>query len=219
MKGSRYIQRLRCTRSLILYGCNEITGYGTFIIWNGVCACEKQEVTIKNGLVNGYYYLNNELYTGTITDNDNNKTIEFENGCLVVWAEDSFQEKGNGWYVANHTFNKSSVDSKYLTDKIVLSSISSVLGTPGFQTRVSNKININLKDIRLNCKSYDPSIMYSLSSTPGTMQQFMDYMKLISKPVEIKNMEVSTFPFYIFGIDYSDYNSLLSTSNLYRLRN
>ena len=128
---------------------------------------------------------------------------------MVVWAEDSLQ--GNGPYVVNHTFNKSSVDSKYLTDKIVLSSISSVWGNPGSQTFVSNKININFEGYSVeSAKACDPSIMYSLSSTPwNNATVYTDYMKLISGTCGNETYgDPSTFPFYINSKDYVEYQSL-----------
>jgi len=213
-KDAQYSQHVYDAEGVCLVdGCYETTATHVHTFVDGVCACGKEEVTIKNGLVNGYYYKDDELFTGTITDNNNNKTIEFENGCLVVWAEDLYEEKGNGRYVANHTFNKNSVDSKYLTDKIVLSSISSVYGVPGMQTFVSNKINIiDFKGYSVeSAKAYDPSIMYSLSSTPWNNETvYKDYMRLISETSGNAGYgDESTFPFSISSKDYTEYNSLI----------
>ncbi len=63
---------------------------------------------VKNGLVDGYYYKNNELYTG------NEGNYEFKNGVLVI--KDSYDEENN-----KHNFIISNdIPYDYLTDKLFI---------------------------------------------------------------------------------------------------
>lgn len=84
---------------------------------NGICVICNDGGTpsAKNGLVDGYYYKDDVLYTGTETDNGT--TYTFENGRLVVEATET---KGISDYVDFKYSYEIITNEKYVTKEIVL---------------------------------------------------------------------------------------------------
>ena len=88
---------------------------------NGICVICNDGGTpsAKNGLVDGYYYKDDVLYTGTETDNGT--TYTFENGRLVI---DTFSKQYINTSPANNTveervYNYTISSNAYLTKEII----------------------------------------------------------------------------------------------------
>ena len=81
--------------------------------------CGYKKVTAKNGLAkDGFYYKDDVLYTGTVTDADSGETYEFLEGRLVVTGVDSGKD-GKSFIKHQYSYTVTS-DKKYATKEIVL---------------------------------------------------------------------------------------------------
>lgn len=99
---------------------------------NGICVICNDGGTpsVKNGLVDGYYYKDDVLYTGTETDNGT--TYTFENGRLVI---DTFSKQYINTSPANNTveervYNYTISSNAYLTKEIIIRGNNSSYDSP-----------------------------------------------------------------------------------------
>lgn len=99
---------------------------------NGICVICNDGGTpsAKNGLVDGYYYKDDVLYTGTETDNGT--TYTFENGRLVI---DTFSKQYINTSPANNTveervYNYTISSNAYLTKEIIIRGNNSSYDSP-----------------------------------------------------------------------------------------
>lgn len=177
---------------------------------NGVCECGATKAGVKkDGLVNGYYYKDDELFTGE-TDG-----YEFRNGILVVKSKNSCTEANT--YNIIHSFNESDIDSNYLTDKIILITNSSIYGSPGLQSYVRNYLQIEFSNYSItNAKAYSPALNDLLSATPWTESTLENYLNMLNGTFNILDdtcgnteyEDINALPYYIQGKDWTDYNAL-----------
>lgn len=183
--------------------------YGEHYFVNNKCVfCDADITPSKNGLSNGLYYENGELKTGSVTDEETGKTYTFEDGILVLKADDSLES--GSVYKITHKFDKSSVDSKYLTDKVKLIAHSAICGNPGNQNLACNYLSINFDKYSVeNAKVYSPNFYNKFTSTPWTTETIKEYLKLSNETCgNSEYTDASALPFYIQGKDYDGYNSL-----------
>jgi len=96
---------------------------------DGICVVEGCNLTIKNGLVNGYYYKGDELFTG------NENGYDFIAGNLVIKL-DSKTYTGSG-VVSSRTYNYEIESSDYLTKNVIID---------GGNSSYSNSATINITD-------------------------------------------------------------------------
>ena len=159
---------------------------------------------VKNGLVDGYYYRDNELFTGTTEDG-----YTFRDGVLVLSSESS-KLNMSSYYKITHSFSKSSIDSQYLTDKVILITNSSVYCVPGSQSGIRNYLNIDFTGYTMsNAKAFSPNLREGLLSTPWTVDTITQYMRMVSETCGNEEYtDANAFPFYVQGKDYEDYKSL-----------
>ncbi len=120
--------------SCLVCGYNRTDVIHNFV--DGTCACGKVENTIKNGIVDGYYYQNDLLYTGIINDEEN--SYEFKDGMLVIDYENKQYIKADGSSVVEfRTYNYTISSSEFLTNKIIIKANNS---------SYENKVLFNITD-------------------------------------------------------------------------
>lgn len=107
----------------------------------------------KNGLVDGYYYKDDELFTGT------EDGYTFRDGCLVLTGIEGDPTASSSWMDRKLTFNVPT-DKAYLTNKIIL-----IFGdcnkyikpgsTGGNELCVANSSGVNYSTVSLKAEGLD----------------------------------------------------------------
>lgn len=173
---------------------------------DGVCECgakENSTPTIKNGLgEDGYYYKDGARFTGSTGG------YEFKNGVLLIESEKTLS--GNYPYKVTHSFDKSSIDSNYLTKEVILLADLSVYVVPGEQLAVRNYLSINFEEYSMeNAKAYSPDFKEKFSVTPWDSSTLNDYIEQVNKICGNETYDsIEAYPYYVQGKDYEDYSDL-----------
>lgn len=103
---------------------------------NGTCTDCGYSV-IKNGIVDGYYYKDNELYTGSITDGE--KTYSFENGKLIIdIASKEYIKHSTHSVPKERVYNYEISSNAYLTKEIIVRGNNSSYDSPATINIIDN---------------------------------------------------------------------------------
>ena len=183
---------------------------------NGICVICNDGGTpsAKNGLVDGYYYKDNDLYTGTETDNGT--TYTFENGRLVVEASKSRNETTRIWELTYEITN----DDKYVTKELFLDTSdlnlsvgmasSSPLGGNRRRIKVNGDISLRLKDIEVTYSHDFKGAIDYLAQNVGKK----DKSELLNTLENVYGFDNSYYPTMTKSDDFNKYLGELKTRGI-----
>lgn len=183
---------------------------------NGICVICNDGGTpsAKNGLVDGYYYKDDVLYTGTETDNG--ITYTFENGRLVVEASKSRNETTRIWELTYEITN----DDKYVTKELFLDTSdlnlsvgmasSSPLGGSRRRIKVNGDISLRLKDIEVTYSHDFKGAIDYLAQNVGKK----DKSELLDTLENVYGFDNSYYPTMTKSDDFNKYLGELKTRGI-----
>ncbi len=165
----------------------------------------------KNGLVDGYYYKDNDLYTGTETDNGT--TYTFENGVLVlngeqgaITAEGSWLDSGLSFCLPNNV--------NYLTNKIKLrfednNDYMKPGSIGGYEMHIVNSFGVSYTAVNVKA-NFTEKIFDAISDLRKAILEG-NTNNILS---EIENKYGITKDFYPLLVASDDFQGYLSTLNI-----
>lgn len=165
---------------------------------NGICVICNDGGTpsVKNGLVDGYYYKDDVLYTGTETDNGT--TYTFENGRLVVKSKYEYIESNIDTH--DFTVDTGAISEKYLTDEIITYVDSVAYNTPDYTSLIHNVINH--KDYSIVDVAVDYACSGLLNGVRWTNSEYDSYKKYVES---LPGYDGNVAPMYSQNYDYTNY--------------
>ena len=181
---------------------------------NGICVICNDGGTpsAKNGLVDGYYYKDDVLYTGTETDNGT--TYTFENGRLVVEGDISTQTSNDGYTKKSEVNYTIPNNDKYVTREIVLVKLGGVeevfadeYSQPGYNAyahiTVTSNDSYSVKSINVSFdKDLRGAINYLVKSIRDDSISKGDILTTLS---DNYNLDSNYLPLITASSDYCNY--------------
>ena len=154
---------------------------------------------VKNGLVDGYYYKDNELYTG------NEGNYEFENGILVLNGVSS--DVTNTYIDTKLTFNLPT-DNSVLTNKIKLKfNDNNECIKPGnyggYEISINNETEYKYSAVNINA-SFDKDIFAAINMLRNSIING-ETDNVLNEIEKIYHIDENYYPLLIESDDFNDY--------------
>lgn len=186
----------------------------TFGTDNKCTKCGYEQVTAKNGLVDGLYYKDDVLYTGTETDDG--VEYKFENGRLVITdtysnADITTVKNANPMYGCYYNINHHITvpdNAKYVTKEIYVDSIAELANNMGQQFKQQLTIETAgyvAKQVLLTPPSLDELPWKLEISILGNNIKGWTQADVEQYIAAVEDTKRSTIPYIIFSADFTAY--------------
>lgn len=181
---------------------------------NKCTKCGYEQVTAKNGLVDGLYYKDDVLYTGTETDDG--VEYKFENGRLVITdtysnADITTVKNANPMYGYYYNINHHITvpdNAKYVTKEIYVDSIAELANNMGQQFKQQLTIETAgyvAKQVLLTPPSLDELPWKLEISILGNNIKGWTQADVEQYIAAVEDTKRSTIPYIIFSADFTAY--------------